>query len=241
MNKCILISGGGSGLGLALVKTLLTRGHRVATFTRTRNAELCQLKEFHPESLMIAEFDISDISALKHFVREVRSQFSTIDVLINNVGYLFEGILAFTSDYEIEKTIAINITSPFILIREVANIMMLKKTGVIINISSINSVKGHKGVSLYSLSKAAIDGVTRSLAKELGPLNITVNSIVPGFFDSQLVSSLDKVRRDGILKRTALPRLGTADDIAKVVMFMISEDASFITGQSIIVDGGITC
>lgn len=241
MNKRILISGGGSGLGLVLVRYFLARGHKVATFTRSNNKDLNQLKELHPESLFIDEFDITDISSLKLFIRNVRRHFSTIDVLINNVGYLFEGLLSFTNDHEIDTTLATNIASPFIMIREVSNIMMLKKDGVIINISSINSVKGHKGVSLYSLSKAAMDGVTRSLAKELGPLNIRVNSVVPGFFDSQLVSSLDNSRRAGILKRTALPRLGTAEDIAKVVMFMISEDASFITGQSIIVDGGITC
>lgn len=241
MNKRILISGGGSGLGLVLVRHFLARGHKVATFTRSNNKHLNQLKELHPESLFIDEFDITDISSLKRFIRNVRRHFSTIDVLINNVGYLFEGLLSFTNDHEIDTTLATNIVSPFIMIREVSNIMMLKKDGVIINISSINSVKGHKGVSLYSLSKAAMDGVTRSLAKELGPLNIRVNSVVPGFFDSQLVSSLDNSRRAGILKRTALPRLGTAEDVAKVVMFMISEDASFITGQSIIVDGGITC
>lgn len=241
MKKTVLISGGSRGLGLHLVETFLARGDRVATFTRTGNSALDSLKEQYPESLITAEFDITDITALKRFIREVRSKFSGIDILINNAGYLFEGVLSLTADREIEKTVSVNVTAPFIMIREVSNIMMLKRNGVIINISSINSIKGHKGVSLYSLSKAAIDGATRSLAKELGPLNIRVNSVVPGFFDSQMVASLSEERRKAILKRTALPRLGTSIDIAKLVLFMTSDDASFITGQSIVIDGGITC
>jgi 3-oxoacyl-[acyl-carrier protein] reductase len=241
MKQCVIISGGGGGVGLFLTREYLARGFYVATFTRNENTFLDYLKDNYNEQLYISRFDARDIGALKKFVNDVKSRFSVIDILINNIGYLYEGLQIFTSDREIKKTLDTNVISPFIMIREVSGVMMKARKGVIINISSINSLKGHRGVSLYSLSKAAMDGVTRSLAKELGPLNIRVNSVVPGFFASGLVASVSEARRKAILKRTALPRLGTSSDVAKVVLFLTSEDASFITGQSIVVDGGITC
>jgi len=241
MKQRVVISGGGNGLGLTLVEKYLKKGHYVATFTRNKNLSLEALKKQYADHLYVSEFDNCDINSLKEFVRNVKKNFSRIDVLINNVGYLHEGLQIFTSDNEIKKTLDTNVISPFIMIREISGFMVKQKDGVIINISSINSIKGHKGVSLYSLSKAAMDSVTRSLAKELGPLNVRVNSVVPGFFDSNLVASVNQERRAGILKRTALPRLGTSDDVANAVLFLTSCEASFITGQSIVVDGGITC
>ncbi len=241
MRNTVLVSGGGSGLGLALVISYLAKGANVATFTRNWNSTLNKLQREYPQNLYVGVFDINEKNSLKRFVKQVREKFLSVDILINNVGYLYEGLQVLTPDDEIERTIHANIISPFILIREVSGVMIRKKKGVIINISSINAVKGHKGVSLYSLSKAAMDGLTRSLAKELGPMNIRVNSVVPGFFDSNLVKDIHEQRRKGILKRTALPRLGSSDDVAKVVLFLTSDDASFITGQLIIVDGGIVC
>lgn len=172
MRNTVLISGGGSGLGLELVISYLTKGDNVATFTRSWNNTLRELQREYSKNLYIDIFDINEKNSLKHFVKEVRKKFLSIDILINNVGYLYEGLQILTPDDEIERTIHANIISPFILIREVSGVMIRRKRGVIINISSINSVKGHKGVSLYSLSKAAMDGLTRSLAKELGPMNI---------------------------------------------------------------------
>lgn len=241
MRNTVLISGGGNGLGLKLVIFYLAKGYNVATFTRSLNNTLTRLQNEYPEQLYIDFFDIRDTTTLKGFVKSVKKNFLSLDILINNIGYLYEGLQIFTPDNEIEKTIHTNIISPFILTREVSSVMIKNRKGVIINISSINSIKGHKGVSLYSLSKAAIDGLTRSLAKELGPMNIRVNSVVAGFFDSRLVKDINEDRRKGILKRTPLPRLGISDDIAKTVLFLTSDDASFITGQSIVVDGGIAC
>jgi 3-oxoacyl-[acyl-carrier protein] reductase len=236
----VLISGGGSGLGLLVIKKLLINGFNVATFSRKINPELetlcAEYSNFYWESI-----DISQLDRLQHYVTQVKKQFGKIDILINNVGYLYEGLFSLTPNKEIDKTISTNITGPLLLTKEVLKSMIKNKSGNIINVSSINSSRGHKGVSIYSMSKAAIDGWGRSLAKELGPFNIRVNSVVPGFFDSQLVSYLSDERKKQILKRTPLNRLGTIEDISNVILFLCGDKSSFITGQSLTIDGGITC
>jgi len=113
--------------------------------------------------------------------------------------------------------------------------------GVILNISSINAVRGHSGVAAYSAAKAGLEGLTRSLARELGPHQVRVNSLVPGFFDSALSSAVTDVNRERIMRRTPLGRLGRAEDVVSAAQFLLSEASSFITGQTLIIDGGLTC
>ncbi|MFP1778097.1 SDR family NAD(P)-dependent oxidoreductase [Lonsdalea quercina] len=238
--KTVVISGGSSGLGLYLVEMFLARGYNVATFSRTLSDDLKEMIDKN-RNLFWNSLDVNDFVALKKYVLAVKKIFGSIDILINNIGYLYEGVFVLTPNREMEKTVSTNIMAPLILTREVLKSMVINKRGIIVNISSINSCRGHKGVSVYSLSKAAIDGWTRSLAKELGGLNIRINSVVPGFFDSSLVSYLTEERKKQILKRTALDRLGTVKDVGDTVLFLCSESASFITGQSITVDGGILC
>jgi 3-oxoacyl-[acyl-carrier protein] reductase len=119
--------------------------------------------------------------------------------------------------------------------------MLRQAAGCIVNISSVNAIRGHDGVSVYSATKAALDGFTRSLARELGPRNIRVNSVAPGYFESEMVSGLEPAQKDRIARRTPLRRLARIEEIAAVVYFLASDQASFITGQTLVVDGGITC
>lgn len=239
-SKTVLISGGGSGLGLHVVRELLLQGYNVATFSRKMNADLNELLKENSTFFWEA-MDITQVDQLKEYVKRVKNKFGKIDILINNVGYLYEGLFSLTPIREIDKTISTNIIGPLLLSREVLNSMINNKSGNIINVSSINSNRGHKGVSIYSMSKAAIDGWGRSLAKELGPFNIRVNSIVPGFFESELVSYLSDDRKQQILKRTALNRLGQIQDICNAILFLCGDKSAFITGQSLTIDGGITC
>jgi 3-oxoacyl-[acyl-carrier protein] reductase len=119
--------------------------------------------------------------------------------------------------------------------------MFLQRSGCIVNISSVNAIRGHKGVAVYSATKAALDGLTRSLARELGPRQIRVNSIAPGYFDSEMTDGMDEKKKQQIVRRTPLGRLARIDEIANAVHFLTSDQASFITGQTLVVDGGITC
>lgn len=239
MNKTVIISGGTKGLGLSLTKRFIGQGYNVATFSKNLNNDnsiLYNSNEFYWEKI-----DALDSEAIKIFIKNVIIKFKKIDILINNVGFLYEGLLSFTKDEMIDKTIDINVKSPVLLTKLCSQNMIKNNRGVILNISSINSIRGHKGVSVYSLSKAAINGFTRSLARELGPCNIRVNSFSPGYFESDLVSYLSEERKQQILKRTPLGRLGTVDDMTEMAVFLCSEKAAFITGQNFVVDGGMTC
>ncbi|MDE1330416.1 SDR family NAD(P)-dependent oxidoreductase [Vibrio aestuarianus] len=237
--KTVVISGGSKGLGLAVVKELLCLGYKVATFSRSKSEEINSIinhNNFYWESV-----DIDNLKDIKRFTTNVIKKFGRIDILINNAAYLFEGLLAFSSSDKIGKSISINIMGTINLTQSCVKNMMRNKSGTILNISSINSVRGHKGVSVYTASKAAIDGMMKSLARELGPLNIRVNSISPGFFESNLVEYLSEERKKQIIKRTPLGRTSKVSEIVNVILFLVSDKASFISGQNISVDGGMTC
>ncbi|WP_238925530.1 SDR family NAD(P)-dependent oxidoreductase [Vibrio sp. S11_S32] len=238
-NKVVVISGGSKGLGITLVKKYLLEGYSVATFSRNSNAEIesnLNNKKFYWQKV-----DSENILDLKTFVKSVKNRFGKIDILINNAAYLTEGLLTLTSNKDINKSIMVNLISPIQLINLCLPSMLKNKDGSIINIASINSVRGHKGVSVYSATKTGLIGLSNSLAKELAPSNIRVNCVSPGFFETDLVSYLDDERRKQILKRIPLGRIATVNDISGVVFFMTSIDAAFITGQNIIIDGGMTC
>ncbi|KZX70650.1 hypothetical protein A3712_00300 [Vibrio sp. HI00D65] len=238
-NKVVIITGGSKGLGYELVKQFLDSGYKVATFSRKLNRSIETLQK--NESFFWMPVDAEKFENLKEFHNQVKGKFGQVDILINNSAYLFEGLLSFTPMIDIDKTINLNLTNPIKFTKLCISSMIKNKSGVIINISSINSVRGHKGVSVYTASKAGLDGITRSLAKELAPSNIRVNTISPGFFETELVSYLNEERRNQILKRTPLGRIAKIQDISNAVLFIASDKASFITGQNIIVDGGMTC
>jgi|WetSurMetagenome_2_1015567.scaffolds.fasta_scaffold365553_1 3-oxoacyl-[acyl-carrier protein] reductase len=236
--RTAVISGGSRGLGELLARRLLEDGWRVAAFSRNgaQNAENNWGDRFHH-----GQADLSSPESLTAFVGEVVARFGRIDLLINNAGALTEGLLVTTTRDTIKKLIDVNLIGPILLTQACVRSMMARKQGAIINVSSINSTRGHPGVSVYTASKAGLDGFTRSMARELGPLNIRVNSVVPGFFATDLVASLTPERRDRIARRTPLKRLSGIEEIANVVMFLASDKSSFVTGQTIIVDGGYTC
>jgi 3-oxoacyl-[acyl-carrier protein] reductase len=141
---------------------------------------------------------------------------------------------------EIDESLAINLRSNIVLARLCTPAMIARGAGAIVNISSINAVRGNAGVAVYSATKAALDGFTRALARELGPRNIRVNSLAPGYFDSDMVKGLGERQRRAILRNTPLGRLGTVDEIAAAALFLLSPAAAFMTGQTIIIDGGLT-
>ncbi|MFI9648085.1 SDR family NAD(P)-dependent oxidoreductase [Streptomyces sp. NPDC052040] len=238
-----LVSGGSRGLGRLLVERLLADGWRVATFSRDpaadRDADADHGRD--TDRLLRGRADLTDAHSLRAFAAEAQHRFGRLDLLVNNAGQLHEGLLLTTPLTKITELIAVNLTASVVLAQCCAKPMVRQGGGAIVNVSSINAIRGFRGVSVYAAAKAGVDGFMRSLARELGSFNIRVNSVVPGFFDSGMTSHVPEQQRERIEGRTPLGRLGTAREVADAVLFLASPEARFITGQSIVVDGGITC
>ena len=162
--------------------------------------------------------------------------------LVNNAGIAVQGVLASFPVVDAERILQVNLLAALRMSRLVLRGMLVANSpGRIINISSIIGTRGYAGLSAYSASKAGLDGMTRALARELGPRNITVNSVAPGYLRTEMSHGLRERQLDQIVRRTPLGRLGEPADVAPVIRFLLSDDAQFITGQTLIVDGGLTC
>lgn len=238
--KVALVSGGSRGLGAKLVSGFIDRRYGVATLSRTKTPFIADMlrarKRFYWSAV-----DGRDHEALRSFVKEVSERLGRIDVLVNNAGLATEGILPTMRAADIVETIEVNLTSALVLAQACSRVMLRQGCGCIVNISSVNAIRGYSGVAVYSATKAALDGLTRSLARELGPRQIRVNSVAPGYFDSEMTSDMTEEQKQRIARRTPLGRLARVDEIANAVHFLTSDQASFITGQTLVVDGGMTC
>lgn len=237
-----VVSGGSRGLGYALVADLVKRGYRVATFSRSESEELAGLRAgVGGDTLFWSAVDGTNPTAADEFVRTVNSRFGRIDVLVNNAGVGLEGLLTLTRTSAIDDAIQLNLALPIMLTRACLKPMLARSNGVVVNVSSINAARGQTGVAVYTAAKAGIDGLTRALAKEVGPAGIRVVGVAPGYFDSEMTAGMDAEQRRRVVRRTPLARLGTIADVVGVVGFLISPAAGFVTGVTIPVDGGYTC
>jgi 3-oxoacyl-[acyl-carrier protein] reductase len=235
----VVVSGGSRGLGRSLVAGLLEAGYRVSTFSRSATAFTDGLAT--SDRFLFTTADLADAESTWAFLNYAESAFGAPYGLVNCAAVGVDGVLATTPDQAIEKALAVNVTGTLRLTKLVVRRMMLARTGgVILNISSISAVRGYKGLSAYAFGKGGMDAMTRSLARELGELGIRVNSIAPGFLETDMTHGLDQQQREQILRRTPLQRLGRAEDVLGPVLFLLSDQASFITGQILVVDGGST-
>lgn len=240
-DRVAVVSGGSRGLGRALVEDLLADGWRVATLSRSRNEFLEDTLRDQPERFYWEQLDLNEPMTMRDYARNVARTFGRIDLLVNNAGVLSQELLLTMQPKQIDTLIMSNLVSPIVLSQACARIMTTVGGGQIINVSSINAIRGFRGVTVYSAAKAGLDSFSRSLARELGAVDIRVNSVVPGYFDSEMTAGVTPENRERIAHRTPLGRLGTVAEVLGVVKFLISPAASFVTGQSIVVDGGITC
>jgi 3-oxoacyl-[acyl-carrier protein] reductase len=239
----VIVTGGSRGLGLAIAVRLAAAGYRVIAIARRSTAELEAAAAAAAAGSGAIEFqalDLSDLAAIPACVRGLRSRFGPIYGLVNNAGLGTAGVLANMRDEAIAGLITLNTTSPITLSKYVAKSMMVERSGRIINVSSIVASTGFTGLSVYSATKASLLGFTRSLARELGPLGITVNAIAPGFLDTEMTHELTAAHRDKIARRSALHRMADPTDVAKTVEFLIGDAGRNITGTVMTVDAGNT-
>ena len=225
----VLITGGSRGIGKGLCDAFLSDGYEVLTTCRDASQMTSKDKNLIYESL-----DISNPSSLENF-KSVVDEFKPC-VLINNAGITKDNLFLRMSDEEWTDVLNTNLTGTFRVTKLVAKLMLKAKWGRIINISSISGIMGNPGQTNYSASKAGMDGFTRSLAKELGARNITVNSISPGFIETDMTKGLID---EDLIEKIPLGRAGQVSDIASVALFLASENANYITGQTLVVDGGL--
>jgi 3-oxoacyl-[acyl-carrier protein] reductase len=238
-----LISGGSRGLGASIARSCLEAGYLVATFSRSTGAFVEEQRAKDPEGAHFywAPVDGHDATALKRFVEEVADRWGGVDVLVNNAAVGRFGAFSLMRLQEIDETLAVNLRTNLVLARLCVPAMVSRGGGSILNISSVNAIRGNAGVAVYSATKAALDGFTRALARELGPSNIRVNSLAPGYFQSEMVAGLTERQTQKLVRSTPLGRLGTVDEIAEAALFLLSSSAAFITGQTLVVDGGLSC
>lgn len=240
MNKVAVVSGGSKGLGLNICRALLAEGYYVATFSRKNSPELQQLVDANQGRLYWESVDICDDSSLAGFLQRVKETFGRVGYLVNSAGMAVEGLLSMMKSAEISKMLRVNLEGAINLSQACIKQMIVGRFGVIVNVSSIVGVRGYKGVGAYSATKAALDGFTRSMSKEVGSVGIRVNSVAPGFMETEMTSELTEQQKGRIIRQTPLGRLGTVDDVSSIVRFLLSEQSKFITGQTFVVDGGLT-
>jgi 3-oxoacyl-[acyl-carrier protein] reductase len=240
----IVVTGGSRGIGLAIARRIARAGYNVIAVARRESDGLKNsIREVVEEGtggLHFRAFDLNEIDAIPIFVKSLRDQFGPIYGLINNAGIGTEGLLANMHNTEIEALVRLNVLSPVILTKYVVRQMMADGAGRIINMSSIIATTGYNGLSVYGATKAAATGFTRSLAREVGKLGITVNAIAPGFVDTELTQSLSEGQRQRIAGRSALRRLPEADDVARMVEYLLGEGGRNVTGSVLTIDAGNT-
>jgi 3-oxoacyl-[acyl-carrier protein] reductase len=240
----VIVTGGSRGLGLGVVRLLKDAGYSVIAIARNPTEELATLAQpslpTQAGAVHFRAFDLSNIPGIPQFVKALRKEFGSFYGLVNNAGLGTGGLLATMRDEHIERLVRLNTVSPLVLTKYIVRYMMADGAGRIVNVSSIVSSTGYTGLSAYSATKSSLIGFTRSLAREVGKLGITVNAVAPGFVDTEMTGDLGLEKRERIMRRSALGRLVEVEDVANAVEFLLADKAKHITGTVITVDAGST-
>jgi 3-oxoacyl-[acyl-carrier protein] reductase len=237
--KVAVVTGGSRGIGRSIAEHLAAGGARVAVVAR--DAERAQAVAGELPGAGHAGFgcDVADAAAVDALVKQVEAELGSLDILVNNAGVTGDNLLMRLSDAEWDRVVDTNLKGTFNTIRAASRGMMRRRDGRIINITSVVGITGNKGQANYAASKAGVIGLTKSVAKELASRNILCNALAPGYIETEMTAELGENVREALLGQIALGRLGRGDDIASVVRFLAGPGSAYITGQVIVVDGGM--
>ena len=236
--RVALVTGSTRGIGRAIAASLVECGARVAVTGRDKNTADRVASELGAGARGFA-CDVADTSAVTRLVSEVEAAFGSLDILVNNAGLTRDNVVMRLKDDDWNAVIDANLRGPFAAIRAASRGMMKRRWGRIINISSVVGLIGNKGQANYAASKAGLIGLTKAVAKELASRNILVNAIAPGFIETEMTEAMTPEARNGLVGMIPLERLGKPADVAAAVAFLASDHAAYITGQVIVVDGGM--
>ena len=241
-NKVIIITGSTRGIGFGIAEEAIQAGANVVISGRSQERidqviENLELED--PNQVLGIECEITNIESCQQLIKKTLDKFEKIDILVNNAGITKDNLLLRMKESEWDDVIQTNLNSIFYLTKSVCRPMIKKKSGKIINISSIVGLTGNSGQANYAATKAGIIGFTKSIAKELGSKGITCNAIAPGFIDTDMIDSLPEEYINNIISNIPLKRLGNTQDISKLVLFLASDLSNYITGQIFSVDGGM--
>jgi 3-oxoacyl-[acyl-carrier protein] reductase len=240
----VIVTGGSRGLGLAMCGTLAAAGYRVIALARNGTDGLAAASRAAADggrgAVEFRACDLSEVGGIAALVRALRADFGPIYGLVNNAGLGTSSILSNMLDHDIQRLIQLNTLSPIMLTKYVVRSMMTQREGRIVNIASVVAFTGYSGLAVYSATKASLIGFTRSLAREVGQLGITVNAIAPGFIATEMTHDLSEPQRQQIARRSALKRMADPIDIARSVEFLMSDAGRNITGTTLTVDAGNT-
>jgi 3-oxoacyl-[acyl-carrier protein] reductase len=242
-DKVALVTGASRGIGAAIALRLASEGaHVVVNYAGSRDAaqDVVDAILAASGSAAAVQADISDPSACSALVEGVLSEHGRIDVLVNNAGITRDGLLVRMSDDDWDAVIATNLTGVFSMTRAAARAMMKARAGSIVNVSSVVGIVGNAGQANYAAAKAGVIGLTKSVARELAGRKVRCNAVAPGFIETDMTRALADQQREAIASTIALGRFGSGDDVAATVAFLASDDAGYITGQVLAVDGGMT-
>lgn len=226
--KVAVVTGGSKGIGKAVCEELIERGAVVYSLAR---------HESTVDNIKNKIVDITDREACKRVINEIRKEEGTIDILVNNAGIMEDAMIRMVTQEMIEKLFATNVYAVIYLTQLVGGIMQRKRSGSIINLASIIGTNGNAGQSVYSATKGAVISFTKSIAKELAPMGIRVNAVAPGIIDTALIENVSKEKMEQRIQGIGLGRIGTPQDVAKIVAFLASDESEYISGQIIGVDG----
>jgi 3-oxoacyl-[acyl-carrier protein] reductase len=237
-DRVVLVTGASQGIGLGIARELAAGGARLALVARTEQRVTVVASELGPPARAYG-CHVQDASQVQATVDRALSDFGALHGLVNNAGVTRDGLLARMSQEAWDEVLAVNLTGTFNFSRAAVKCMMRQKFGRIVNITSVVGQMGNAGQVNYAASKAGVIGLTKAVARELASRNITVNAVAPGFIATAMTDSLDDRQREDLVQRIPLQRLGTSEDVARVVAFLLGEGAAYVTGQVLNCDGGM--